>query len=140
MKLKSPLKLHIRLHGCIVTTKYEVDLLDVFISDIKTVLLEIVFQRRNNVNVNLAYPQIFSSISHQIASQETFVHLQKDSLIHQMPVSPLTKPAYKISLPFLLSLCLNAFMDTFHFFFFHFYFFCYIRLCADKLNLQTNLP
>ena len=39
MKLKSPLKLHIRLHGCIVTTKYEVDLLDVFISDIKIVLL-----------------------------------------------------------------------------------------------------
>ena len=38
MKLKSPLKLHIRLHGCIVTTKYEVDLLDVFISDIKIVL------------------------------------------------------------------------------------------------------
>ena len=43
MKLKSPLKLHIRLQRCIVTTKYEVDLLDVFISDIKIVLLEIKF-------------------------------------------------------------------------------------------------
>ena len=131
MKLKSPLKLHIRLQRCIVTTKYEVDLLDVFISDIKVVLLQIVFQRRNNVNVNLAYPQIFSSISHQIASQETFVHLQKDSLIHQMPVSPLTKPAYKISPPLLLSLCLNAFMDTFHFFFFFIFIFSATLDCVQ---------